>query len=385
MRFDTRLVHGGAPRPGPHGDVVAPVHLSSTFDRDAQDEPRWFYSRGENPTREELEGCLAALEDAAGALAFTSGQAAAAAVLSLIPAGRPVLAERDVYGGTTDLLAEIAGRGTPVRRADLTDPAEVIAALAARPAPALVWLETPTNPLLGIVDIAGVVAAARRVGALVAVDNTLAGPVLQQPLALGCDLTVQSTAKSVAGHLDVLGGAVTTRHAELLTRLHRHRTVHGSAPGAQDCYLVLRGLRTLALRVRRQSDSARVLAHRLAEHPAVDEVLHPDLPGHPGHAVARRQMAAGGPVLGFRTAAGDRLLPELDLVANAVSLGGVRSLATVPAFTTHRGDPDAAGRGIGPGLIRLSVGIEDPVDLAEDLEAALARCAPARPTARDRS
>lgn len=375
MRFDTRLVQGGATT-NPAGDVVAPLHLSTTFDRSGQDEPRYFYARGENPTREELERCLAGLEDAACCSVYASGQAAATTVLSLLDPGLRVVACDDVYGGTHALLAGLARYGVEVAHVDLSDPVLARRAFTGPDAEriGMVWIESPTNPLLKIVDIAGVAAAARAVGALVVVDNTLASPVLQQPLALGADLSVYSTTKSVAGHLDVLGGAVVCRDEALHRCLVQHRTVAGNVPGSIDAYLVLRGLRTLALRVRRQVATARVLARLLQAHPAVTAVHFPGLPGDPGFELARRQMRGPGSVISFRYA-GDpvALMDRLRLFAAAVSLGGVRSLVEVPALMTHRPVPPATRRrlGVTEDLVRLSVGIEDPEDLAEDLAAAL--------------
>lgn len=378
MRFDTRLVHVGQTAEPGSGDVVPPVHLAATYDRDAQDEPRNFYSRGENPTREDLERCLASLEQARFATVYSSGQAAAATALGVLATGRCVVSSDDVYGGTHALF-ELAGRrGTGVEYTDLADPAAVSAALHPDRAGSvgLVWVETPTNPLLKVADLAEVCRQAHRIGATVLVDNTLASPVLQQPLREGADVTLYSTTKSIAGHLDVLGGALVYDSPELHERFLAYRTVTGNVPGALDCFLVHRGLKTLGLRVARQAETTARLAELLHGHPAVGRVHYPGLPGHPGHQAARRQMTAPGVVLSFDFR-GDpaALMRRTRLFAAAVSLGGVRSLIECPATMTHRSVPPWRREqlGIGPGLVRLSVGIEDPADLLEDLSSALGR------------
>lgn len=373
MRFDTRLVHvGQEPRDGT-GDVVPPLHLASTYDRDAQDPPRWFYARGENPTREGLERCLAALEDVRFASVFSSGQAAGATALAVL-ARRRVIVSDDVYGGTHSLMGTLAAQGVEVRYVDLADPAVVARAFDEDAEGALVWVETPTNPLLKIVDLAEVSRRAHTAGAVVLVDNTLAGPVLQQPLRHGADVTLYSTTKSVAGHLDVLGGALVHDREDLHEAFTAHRTAVGNVPGPFDCFLVHRGLKTLSLRTRCQVATTGLLVAALRESPAVTEVRYPGLPEHPGHAVAARQMAGFGSLVSFRYRGDvDALLRRLRLFANAVSLGGVRSLAGRPATTTHRPVPQETrtALGITDDLVRVSVGIEDPQDLLDDLGRAL--------------
>lgn len=375
MRFDTRLVHvGQQPVPGT-GDVVPPIHLSTTYDRTAQDPPRYFYARGEQPNREALEECLSALEDARHATVYTSGQAAATTALSVVPPGRLVLASDDVYGGTHQLLAAARERGVTVRPVDLADPAERDRALTGCGAElAMVWLETPTNPLLKVADIAEVSRLAHRHGALVVVDNTLAGPVLQRPLAQGADITLYSTTKFIAGHLDVLGGALVYQDEELHRRFLAYRTVAGNAPGGFDCYLTHRGLKTLSLRTARQVANTQAIVAALLAEPRVAQVSYPGLPTHPQHAVAARQMAAPGALASFEYR-GDpaKLLDGVRLFTAAVSLGGVRSLIECPALMTHRPVPPEARRRLGltDRLIRISPGIEDPADLVEDLLTAL--------------
>ncbi|MBW4722026.1 trans-sulfuration enzyme family protein [Saccharothrix obliqua] len=373
MRFDTKLVHVGQEPPAGTGDLVPPLHLASTYERDVQDPVRWFYARGENPTREDLERVLAALEDVRFATAFASGQAAGATALAVL-ARRLVIVSDDVYGGTHALMGTVADRGVEVRYADLADPGVADRVLAAAPPGALVWVETPTNPLLKVVDVARVARQAHEAGAVVLVDNTVAGPALQRPLALGADVSLYSTTKSVAGHLDVLGGALVHDREDLHEAFTAHRTAVGSVPGPFDCFLVHRGLKTLSLRAERQVATTGKLVAELCASPAVAEVRYPGLPGHPGHEVAARQMSGGGSLVSFRYR-GDvgAFLRRLRLFGNAVSLGGVRSLASRPATTTHRPvPPDLRARlGITEDLVRMSIGIEDPEDLLDDLRNAL--------------
>lgn len=372
MRFDTRLVHAGHEIVEGTGDLVPPLHLASTYAHGVQDPPTYFYGRGENPTREALERALAALEEVRFAAVFPSGQAAGAAALAVLASAGRVIVSDDLYGGTHALLAS---SGLDVRLVDLADPAAVADAFADPwAAGALVWVETPTNPMLKVVDLADVCRRAQARECRVLVDNTLAGPVLQQPLRWGADVTLYSTTKSVAGHLDVLGGALVHDRAELHELFARHRTTTGSVPSPFDCFLVHRGLKTLSLRTARQVETAGKLAAALRESPHVAEVRYPGLPDHPGHEVAARQMTGFGSVITFRYRADVAgLLRRSRYFADAVSLGGVRSLAQCPATTTHRPiPPQVRSRlGVTEDLVRLSVGIEDPEDLVEDLLRAL--------------
>lgn len=369
VRFDTRLVHSGQESVPGTGDVVPPVHVATTYDRFAQDPPEYFYARGENPTREALERCLASLEDARYGTVFSSGQAAATAVLSLLAPGERLVSSDDVYGGTYALFSTVDRYGIRVEYADLTRPR------AFPPDVRVVWLETPSNPLLKVVDVAVVARLAHERGAIVVVDNTFASPVLQLPLRLGADVSLYSTTKFVAGHADVLGGAVVHSDEALHEAFARHRTLTGAVPSGLDCFLVHRGVKTLSLRVSRQVDNARAICAALVESPDVAEVAYPGLPGHPQHALARRQMRAPGSIISFRYRGDpEKLMAGTRLFACAVSLGGVRSLIECPALMTHRPVPRAArlAAGITDDLIRLSVGIEDSADLIEDLSAALA-------------
>lgn len=372
VRFDTRLVHAGWDTRTGTGDVVAPVHVAVTYDRFAEDPPRYFYARGENPTREALEACLAALEDVGFALAFSSGQAAGAAALSLLAPGDRVVASDDVYGGTYALFEICRRNGVEVSQTDLADPLAAERALS--PPPALVWIETPTNPLMKITDIAAVRALAGP--ATVVVDNTFASPALQRPIAAGADISLYSTTKFIAGHSDVIGGALVLDDPETYQRLAVHRTVTGAVPGAFDCFLVHRGVQTLSVRIARQVANARALAAALESSPFVGAVHYPGLPSHPGHDVAARQMTAPGAVLSF-SYRGDveTLLASTELFTAAVSLGGVRSFIESPALMSHRPIPrDVRLRaGLTDDLIRVSAGLEDADDLVEDLCTALKR------------
>ncbi|NDU71376.1 PLP-dependent transferase [Actinomadura sp. DSM 109109] len=372
MRFDTRLVHLGQEPGAGTGDVVPPVHVAATFERRVQDPPRYFYSRGENPTREALERCLAGLEDARFALAFASGQAAGTTALSLLRPGHRLIASDDVYGGTRSLFALLGRYGITVDHVDLTDEDAFGAALGDDVG--MVWVEAPTNPLLKVADLAAVCGRARRAGARVVVDNTLAGPALQQPLRLGADITLYSTTKSIAGHSDVLGGALVYDDEDLHRELASHRTATGSVPGGLDCFLVHRGLKTLSLRVARQVANAEAIAAALRGSGRVGALHYPGLPDHPQYEVARRQMSAPGSILSFEYL-GDpgKLMDRVRLFACAVSLGGVHSLVECPAVMTHASVPREVRRrlGISDDLIRVSAGIEDPADLVQDLMDAL--------------
>jgi cystathionine beta-lyase/cystathionine gamma-synthase len=372
MRFDTKLVQLGQ-RPGERaGDVVPPIHLSTTYDRRAQDPHRYFYGRGENPTREDLELCLAGLEDAPMASVFSSGQAAAATVLSLLSPGDRLIASDDVYGGTYGLFTRLGRYGIAVEHVDLTDPAAVDRAFATDVA--MVWIETPTNPLLKIADLAAVCPRARAHGARVVVDNTFAGPALQQPLRLGADVSLYSTTKCVAGHSDVLGGALVYADEELHEAFRAYRTTAGNVPGAFDCYLVHRGLKTLSLRTARQVDNARRIALALDASERAGRVRYPGLAGHPQHEVAARQMSAPGSILSFEYLGDpERLMNRVRFFSCAVSLGGVRSLIECPATMTHAAVPREIRLrlGVTDNLVRVSAGIEDPADLIEDLLTAM--------------
>jgi cystathionine beta-lyase/cystathionine gamma-synthase len=356
---------------------MTPIVLATTFAQDGPGVHKGYdYSRAGNPTRSALEACLAALEGATHGIAFGSGCAATTAVLMTLKAGDHVLVGDDVYGGTFRIFDRVLAQfGLEASFVDMTDPARAIAAI--RPNTRLVWIETPSNPMLKIFDIAAIAAGARARGVPVAVDNTFATPILQRPLDLGATLVVHSTTKYLNGHSDVVGGAVLTRDDALAERLHFVQKAVGGVPSPFDCYLVLRGLKTLAVRMKRHVESARTIAERLAGHPRVARVLYPGLASHPGHALAARQMSGPGGMISFEVRGtiddAAAFLRALRIFVCAESLGGVESLAEHPATMTHASVPEGARQalGIGDGLVRLSVGLEDPADLIADLESAL--------------
>lgn len=387
-RFDTLAIHAGQPPDPATGAIMVPIYQTSTYVQDELGKHKGYeYSRTGNPTRTALETCLAALEgvdleQATYGLAFASGMAAIDTVLRLVGPGEHVLVSDDVYGGTYRLFQRVlAAYGIAFDYVDMGDLDAVAAAL--RPETRLLWLETPTNPLLKIADIAGVAGLVRqreRVGGFkqhpfIAVDNTFATPYLQRPLALGADIVVHSTTKYIGGHSDVVGGAVVTTDPQVYERLKFVQNAVGAVPGPMDCWLVLRGIKTLGLRMERHCANARRIAALLAEHPAVERVLYPGLPTHPGHEVAQRQMRDFGGMISFIVKGGleaaKRVVTRTKLFALAESLGGVESLIELPALMTHASVADSPLR-VEAGLIRLSVGIEDGEDLLDDLRQALA-------------
>jgi len=373
--FGTRAVHGAGAPDAATGAVVPPISLATTFEQEAVGKPLTYeYSRSGNPTRTALETHLAVLEGAPHGFAFASGLAAEDALLRLVTAGDHVLLPHDAYGGTIRLARQVhAPAGLLVDTVDLTD-LEAMAA-AWQPDTRMVWVETPSNPWLHVVDIEAVSRFAHERSAVVVVDNTFATPALQQPLALGADVVVHSTTKYLGGHSDVVGGFVATSDDELAERIGFLQNAAGAVPGPFDCYLVHRGAKTLQLRMARHSESAMAVADMLAAHPAVSEVLYPGLRSHRGHDVAARQMSAFGGMVSIRLAAGEAAALELcrrtEVFTLAESLGAVESLIEHPGRMTH---VSVAGTGneIPGDLVRLSVGIEDVDDLLTDLTQALA-------------
>jgi cystathionine gamma-synthase len=373
----TRAVRAALDTDTQFGAVVPPIHLTSTFSFAGYGEKRTYdYSRSGNPTRDALAGALADLEGGAGAVVTGSGMAAVGLVTQLLRPGQRVVVPHDCYGGTYRLFNALRERGSlDARFVDFQDPAALAEALEARPA--LVWVETPSNPLLRIVDIAAVSAAARAAGALVVADNTFLSPVWQRPLALGADVVVHSTTKYLNGHSDVVGGAVIASDPALHERLSWWANCIGVTGAAFDSYLTLRGLRTLHARMRAHGENAAEVVRLLAGHPAVARVYYPGLESHPGHAVARVQQQGFGAMVSFELR-GDlaqvrTFLGALQLFSLAESLGGVESLVAHPASMTHAA-MDVAARtraGISDTLVRLSVGIEEAGDLARDLAQAL--------------
>ena len=382
MEFETRAIHDGQAAEPLTGAVAVPVYQTSTYKQDGIGRPRAYeYSRTGNPTRQALEGALASLESGAYGLAFASGVAATTAVFQLLSPGDHVVAGDDLYGGTYRLLEKVYRPwGVEVDYADSTSP-DSFAALY-RPNTRLIWVETPTNPLLKLVDLAAVAKVARRAGALLAVDNTFASPYFQRPLELGADLVVHSTTKYLGGHSDVVGGAVVSRRDDLHDKIQFYQNAAGAIPGPWDSWLVLRGLKTLAVRMREHERNALHLARLLENHPAVERVHYPGLASHPQHELAKRQMSGFGGMLAVELKGGfaavERFVARLKVFTLGESLGGVESLACYPPRMTHASLPaeERKRRGIRDNLVRLSVGIEHVKDLEADLLGALAR--PAR-------
>lgn len=374
QRLDTLCIHAGQAPDPTSGAVMTPIVLASTFVQDGPGNHKGYdYSRAGNPTRDALEGCLAALEGAKHGVAFGSGCAATSTVLLTLKTGDHVLVGDDVYGGTFRIFDKVLKQwGLEATFLDMSDPAKVREAI--RPNTRLVWLETPSNPMLKIFDIAAIAQIAKTAGIPLAVDNTFATPMLQRPLDLGATLVVHSTTKYLNGHSDVVGGAVLTSDDALAEKLRFLQKSVGGVPSPFDCYMVLRGLKTLGVRMRQHVQGARTLAEHLAKHPQVERVFYPGLASHPGHAIAERQMKGPGGMISFELKGGlsaaSAFLSALRIFACAESLGGVESLAEHPAIMTHASVPADARRalGIGDGLIRLSVGVEAIEDLRDDLE-----------------
>ena len=383
----TRAVRAGIESDAHHGAVVPALHLSTNYTFEGFNKKRRYdYSRSGNPTRDLLAEALAELEEGEGGVVTASGMAAVAVVLELVPAGGLVLAAHDCYGGTWRLFDAWAKKGRfRVVFADLTDPTKLADALAEKPD--LVWIETPSNPLLRITDIRHVAQAAHAIGATVVVDNTFLSPVLQRPIALGADVVVHSTTKYINGHSDVVGGAVIAKDAAVHEKLAWWANCLGLTGAPFDSFLTLRGLRTLAPRIRAHEENAALVAELLADHPAVSRVFWPGLRTHEGHLLAARQQHGFGAMLSFELDGGEpaieAFLDGLSCFSLAESLGGVESLVAHPATMTHASMAAEARRnaGISDALLRLSIGIEDGADLCADLEAALARaaaCVPVR-------
>jgi cystathionine gamma-lyase len=378
-RFATLAIHAGQ-RPDPlTGAVMTPVYLTSTYAQEGPGEHKGFeYSRTHNPTRFALEANLAALEGGRFGLAFASGLAATDAVLHLCSAGDHIIGTDDLYGGTFRLFDKVFRRhGIEFSYVDPTaGPGAFEQAL--RPDTRLIWIETPTNPMLKLCDIAAVAEMARRRGVLVAVDNTFMTPYNQRPLALGADLVVHSTTKYLNGHSDVVGGAIVTDNRELYERLQFLQNAVGGVPSPLDSFLVLRGLKTLHVRMDRHEQNARILAEWLSGHPQVERVIYPGLPSHPQHQLAVRQQRGFGGMISFHLRGGleqaRAFLRACNVFACAESLGGVESLIEHPAIMTHASVPPERRQalGIADGFIRLSVGIEDIDDLRADLSSAFA-------------
>jgi len=379
LSLATLAIHGGQHPDPSTGAVMPPIYATSTYAQSSPGEHQGFeYSRTHNPTRFAYERCVAALEGGSRGFAFASGMAATSTVMELLDSGSHVVAMDDLYGGSYRLFERVRRRTAALDFSfvDLTDPAAFAAAITSKTK--MVWIETPTNPMLKIVDIAAIATIARQHGLLVVVDNTFASPMLQRPLELGADIVVHSATKYLNGHSDMVGGiAVVGANAELAEQLAFLQNSVGGVQGPFDSFLALRGLKTLPLRMRAHCDNALQLAQWLDTHPAIDKVIYPGLASHPQHALAQRQMSGFGGIVsivlkgGFDAA--KRFCERTELFTLAESLGGVESLVNHPAVMTHASIPVARREqlGISDGLVRLSVGVEDVGDLQADLDRAL--------------
>ena len=373
--FNTRAIHVGSEPDPTTGAVNPPVYLTSTYAQDGVGVPRFSdYGRVDNPTRAALETCLANLEEAQFGVAFASGLAGEDALLRTLSPGDQVMLGNDAYGGTYRLLTRIFAQwGLETITVDLADIDAVRAAFG--PSTKMLWVETPSNPTLNVVSIPALSDVAHEFGALVVVDNTFATPFLQRPLTLGADVVVHSTTKYIGGHSDVLGGFVATNNDDLATALKFHQYAIGAIPGPLDCYLLLRGIKTLGVRMERHCANARAVADFLSKHYSVERVYYPGLTSHPGHAVAAVQMSDFGGMVSFTlkggTGAARKVCEATEVFTLAESLGGVESLIELPSVMTHA---STAGSVLEPpdSLVRLSVGIEDIDDLLADLSSALA-------------
>ncbi|MGE0192107.1 MAG: cystathionine gamma-synthase [Planctomycetota bacterium] len=377
LAFETLAIHAGQAPDPTTGALMTPVYLNSTYAQESPGVHKGFeYARTRNPTRDALEACLAALEGGSHGFCFASGLAASDTVLHLLQAGDHVVHSDDVYGGTFRLFDKVVARhGVKFTAADLTKPGALEAAWT--PATKLVWLESPTNPMLKVLDLKALAAAAKKRGALVVVDNTFATPFAQRPLDLGADIVLHSVTKYLNGHSDVVGGALVVSDEELATRLAFLQNAVGAIQGPLDAFLVLRGLKTLAVRMERHERNAFAIARFLEGRSEVERVLYPGLPTHPQHELAARQMSCFGGMISFTLKGGlpeaRRFLEAVRIPALAESLGGVESLIEHPAIMTHASVPAEAraALGIADGFVRLSVGIENEQDLLDDLRQAL--------------
>jgi len=376
--FATRAIHAGQDPDSATGATIVPIYQTSTYTQEAPGQHKGYeYSRTGNPTRAALEECVAALEGGEYGLAFASGLAATTAVMNLLSPGDHVVAGEDLYGGTYRLFDKVLTRngGLDFAYADTTDAESVEQAL--RPETKLLWIETPTNPMLTLSDIQTLADMAHDRGAIVAVDNTFASPYFQNPLALGADIVVHSTTKYMGGHSDVVGGATVTSDSDLQDRLAFYQNAAGAVPGPFDSWIVLRGLKTLAVRMRQHEQNALAVARFLEGHPQVATVNYPGLPSHPQHDLAKKQMSGFSGMVSFTLKGGAEAayaaVQKTRLFHFAESLGGVESLITHPATMTHAAMPRESreARGVTDGLLRLSVGIEDKEDLVADLDRAI--------------
>lgn len=378
MKFGTKTVHAGVSPDPTTGAIMTPIYQTSTYVQAAPGDHKGYeYSRTHNPTRTALEQSLAALENGKYGICFSSGMAATDAILKLLNPGDELISCNDLYGGTYRIITKVFGRfGIRSTFIDMSDPAHFEAAIS--PQTKMVWIETPTNPLMNVIDISEMVAIAKAHNIVVVVDNTFASPYLQTPLDLGADLVIHSLTKYLNGHSDVVMGAIITRSDSLNEQLRFIQNACGAVPGPQDCFLTLRGIKTLHLRMQRHCENGAKIAAFLSSHPKVERVYWPGLSSHPNHAVAKKQMRDFGGMLSF-TLKDDRMESALKVLSGthlfslAESLGGVESLIGHPASMTHASIPreERLKSGLKDALIRLSVGVEDAEDLIEDLDRAI--------------
>ncbi|MBM3415978.1 MAG: cystathionine gamma-synthase [Bacteroidetes bacterium] len=378
MKPATKYIHAGSHPDPSTGAIMTPIYQTSTYVQEAPARHKGFeYARSQNPTRTALEEAFAIIENGKYGLAFSSGVGATDAVIKLLNAGDEVVCGNDMYGGTYRLFTKVFSRlGIIFKFIDTTKPANVEQAISNKTK--LVWLETPTNPLMNVSDIAAIAAITRPKNILLAVDNTFASPALQNPLDLGADIVMHSVTKYLGGHSDVIQGALMMNDAELREKLYFIQKSCGAVPGPMDCFLVLRGIKTLGVRMKAHCENGRIIAQWLRSHPKVAKVYWPGFEGHPGHAVAKKQMKDFGGMLSFELKNDNieeakRVLSSTHLFSLAESLGGVESLINHPASMTHASIPreERMKNGLTDGLIRLSVGIEDADDLIEDLNKAI--------------
>jgi len=378
MKFGTKVIHAGiTPDPGT-GAIMTPIFQTSTYAQASPGQHKGYeYARTQNPTRDALQNNLAALEEGRFGICFSSGMAAMDSVMKLLNPGDEIISTNDLYGGSYRLMVRIYQKfGIKAHFVHMSNIEEVRAKINSNTR--LLWIETPTNPMLNIIDIEQICTLAQEHGILSCVDNTFATPYLQTPLALGADMALHSATKYLGGHSDVVHGAIVVKDEKLAEQLYFIQNAAGAVPGPQDCFLVLRGIKTLHLRVERACQNAERIAHFLKEHPRVSKVYYPGFPGHPGHEIAKKQMRHFGAMVSFvltddNYPAAEKVLSNTHLFTLAESLGGVESLIGHPASMTHASIP-REGRlkvGLTDSLIRLSVGIEDVEDLIEDLDKAL--------------
>jgi cystathionine beta-lyase/cystathionine gamma-synthase len=377
-KLATRIIHAGATPDPSTGAIMTPIYQTSTYVQTAPGQHKGFeYARSQNPTRKALEEALAVIENGKFGLAFSSGVAATDAVIKLLNPGDEVIAANDMYGGTYRLFTKVFARfGIQFKYVDTTNPENIRNEITA--ATKLIWIETPTNPLMNITDISAVAAIAKKAGAWLCVDNTFASPYLQNPLDLGADIVMHSSTKYLGGHSDVIQGALVMNDADLREQLYFIQKSCGAVPGPMDCFLVLRGIKTLHVRMRQHNENGYMVAHFLRNHPNVEKVYWCGFADHPNYNVAKVQMRGFGGMMSFTlkdnsAEAATKVLSSTKLFSLAESLGGVESLINHPASMTHASIPreERIKNGLSDGLIRLSVGIEDADDLIEDLKQAI--------------